>query len=50
MISSMNLWAVRCSAALCALACVGSASGKDLLGVYQDALRFDTQIQQAQAT
>ncbi|MGH8327173.1 MAG: TolC family outer membrane protein, partial [Steroidobacteraceae bacterium] len=44
------LWAVRCSAALCALACVGSASGKDLLGVYQDALRFDTQIQQAQAT
>ena len=37
-------------AAAAALAWVGIASGKDLMGVYQDALRFDTQIQQAKAT
>ena len=28
----------------------GLASGKDLIGVYQDALRYDTQIREAEAT
>lgn len=37
-------------AALVALAWFGAAAGKNLLGVYQDALRYDTQIQQAKAT
>jgi outer membrane protein len=37
-------------AAVAALAWVGVAAGKDLLGVYRDALRFDTQIQEAKAT
>lgn len=37
-------------AAAAALAWVGVAAGKDLLGVYRDALRFDTQIQEAKAT
>lgn len=40
----------RLVAALLAAAWLGIASGKDLLGVYQDALRFDTQIQEAEAT
>lgn len=37
-------------AAIVALAWAGIAAGKDLLGVYRDALQFDTQIQQAKAT
>lgn len=40
----------RLVAAFSALAFVSLASGKDLLGVYQDALRFDTQIREAEAT
>jgi outer membrane protein len=36
-------------AAFLALACVSLASGKDLIGVYQDALKFDTQIREAEA-
>lgn len=47
----------RPAALLAALAAVSLASalprlacGKDLLGVYQDALRYDTQIRQAEAT
>ncbi len=37
-------------AALSVLALVNAARGKDLVGVYQDALQFDTQIREAEAT
>lgn len=40
----------RLVAACSALVLVNLASGKDLMGVYQDALRFDTQIREAEAT
>ncbi len=40
----------RLVAALSALALTRVACGKDLMGVYQDALRFDTQIREAEAT
>ncbi|MGB6452312.1 MAG: TolC family outer membrane protein [Steroidobacteraceae bacterium] len=40
----------RLVAACSALVLVNVASGKDLMGVYQDALRFDTQIREAEAT
>ncbi|HXS28113.1 MAG TPA: TolC family outer membrane protein [Steroidobacteraceae bacterium] len=40
----------RLVAAFSALALASVATGKDLIGVYQDALRFDTQIREADAT
>jgi outer membrane protein len=40
----------RLVAAFSVLALVSVAAGKDLIGVYQDALKYDTQIREADAT
>ncbi|HEY2591820.1 MAG TPA: TolC family outer membrane protein, partial [Steroidobacteraceae bacterium] len=48
----MSLGTVIATAVAVSLAstCPELASGKDLIGVYQDALRYDTQIREAEAT